>query len=195
MATTPTAQDPIADQALLDACRQGDAKAWEALVQKYERLVLSIPLRLGLTRNEADDIFQVAFTYLLQNLDNIHDGTRLMAWLATVTRRQTWLFIHRARRETPTLDELEDENLSADAAVLGKSDVDRIDRSELTMWLDQGLAHLDKRCRDLLTALFFETDNPVYTDIAAKFSIPVGSIGPTRARCLERLKQLLGEAN
>ena len=118
-----------------------------------------------------------------------------MSWLATVARRQSWLFIHRSRREPPVLDELENKNLNADAVVLGKSDADRIDRWEMTMWLDQGLSNLDQRCRDLLTALYFETDRPVYADIATKFGMPVGSIGPTRARCLEHLKRFLGEAN
>lgn len=193
MTSVSTSQNPQTEQALLAACRQGDAESWETLVRKYERLVLSIPLRLGLTRNEAEDIFQITFTYLLQNLDAIQDSARLVGWLATVARRQTWLFIHRARRETPTLDEMEDEHLSADAAMLGKSDIDRIDRWEMTMWLDQGLASLDKRCRDLLTALYFETDRPVYADIAAKFGMPVGSVGPTRARCLDRLKQFMGD--
>ena len=189
----PTAQDPQTEQRLLDACRQGDAAAWEELVRKYERLVFSIPLRLGLSRNEADDIYQLTFTYLLQNLDAIHDSSRLVGWLATVARRQTWLFIHRARRETPTLDEMEDVHLSADAVMLGQSDIDKIDRWEMTMWLDQGLASLDPRCRDLLAALYFETDRPVYADIAAKFGMPVGSVGPTRARCLARLKQFMND--
>ena len=103
----PTAQDSQAEQRLLAACRQGDAAAWEELVRRYERLVFSIPLRLGLSRSEADDIYQLTFTYLLQNLNAIQDSSRLVGWLATVARRQTWLFIHRARRETPTLDEME----------------------------------------------------------------------------------------
>jgi DNA-directed RNA polymerase specialized sigma24 family protein len=89
------------------------------------------------------------------------------------------------------LDEMEDAHLSADAVLLGKSDIDRIDRAEMTMWLDQGLARLDQRCRELLAALYFEVDQPVYADIAAQFGMPVGSIGPTRARCLEKLRQFL----
>jgi RNA polymerase sigma factor (sigma-70 family) len=193
MPTTTLAQDSRNEQLLLDACRKGDAVAWENLVRQYERLVISIPLRLGLNRNEADDIFQLTFSYLLQNLNVIREASRLVPWLATVARRQSWLYIHRARREMPVLNEMEDQHLSADAAVLGKSDIDRIDRAEMTMWLDQGLSRLDKRCRDLLAALYFETDQPIYADIAAHFGMPVGSVGPTRARCLERLKQFLSE--
>jgi RNA polymerase sigma factor (sigma-70 family) len=186
---------PIADeQTLLDACRRGEAAAWAELVKKYERLVMSIPLRFGLSRVEADDIFQLTFTYLLQNLDGIRDATRLSSWLATVSRRQTWLFVQRSRREMPVLDEMEDSELSADAAVLSESKIDRIDRWELSFWLDQGLSKLSQRCQELLLALYFETDKPIYTEISAKLDIPVGSIGPTRGRCLERLKELLGDA-
>jgi len=189
---SPVLSDPIPDeQTLLDACRRGESSAWDTLVERYERLVMSIPLRLGLNRSEAEDIFQLTFAYLLQNIAGIRDATRLAAWLATVARRQTWLYIQRSRREMPGLEELEEVSMSADWAMLTASDVDRIDRWELSFWLDQGLARLSERCRDLLTALYFETDKPVYADIAAKFNIPIGSIGPTRARCLEKLKELL----
>ena len=190
----PEEQMLTSDTALLEGCRRGEQNTWAEVVRKYERLVYSVPLRLGLSREEASDIFQTTFTYLLQSLDAIRDGERLGGWLATVARRQSWLFIQRSRRETPVLDELEDEHLSADAAVLSNSGIDRLDRWERTMWLDQGLADLGVRCRDLLTALYFDAEQPAYTEVAARFGMPVGSIGPTRARCLEHLKQLL-EAN
>jgi DNA-directed RNA polymerase specialized sigma24 family protein len=66
-----------------------------------------------------------------------------------------------------------------------------MERWELTEWLNHGLLMLNKRCRDLLLALYFETSDPSYSDIAARIGMPVGSVGPTRARCLERLKQIL----
>src|SRR5687768_4689004 len=92
---------PLSDQELILASRQGDAAAWESLVEKYERLVYSIPLNYGLSREDAADIAQITFTILLQSLDSLRDDSRLGAWLAMVARRHTWRLLNRQRRESP----------------------------------------------------------------------------------------------
>lgn len=177
---------------LLRACRDGNPAAWEAVVAKYERLVYSIPLRMGLDRDEAADIFQLTFSALLTSLDAIRDEAKLGGWLATVARRHTWAAIGRSKAELSLSDISTDEaNLAEDAAVLGAPNAGRIQTWEMSLWLDQGLAKLADKCRDLLTALYLDVTEPSYTDLAKRLNIAVGSIGPTRARCLERLRQLL----
>src|SRR4051794_11780506 len=81
---------PESDDDLIRACREGDPHAWDRLLQKYERLVFSIPLNYGLTRDDAADITQLTFMSLIQSLDALHEGSRLGAWLALVARRNTW---------------------------------------------------------------------------------------------------------
>ena len=185
-----TAQNDIlkTDRDLIRACRSGDARAWERLLDKYERLVFSISLNYGLTTDDAADVAQITFTILLQNLDTLPDDIRLPPWLATVARRHTWRLLAQNRREAVNPDE----DLAGNKA-LGEM-VDDRERRELAEWLYQGLSLLDERCRRLLLALYFDAEQPSYAQIADHLKIPIGSVGPTRARCLEQMRQSLHTA-
>ena len=175
----------ITERDLIRACRAGDARAWERLLEKYERLIFSISLNYGLTAEDAADVTQITFTIFLQNLNTLSDEIRLAPWLATVARRHTWRLLARNRREAVNPDE----DLAGNEA-LGGIMYDQ-DRSELIEWLSHGLSLLDDRCRRLLLALYFDAEQPSYAQVADQLSLPIGSIGPTRARCLEQMKQYL----
>lgn len=179
------------DRDLILACRKGRTGAWRDLLKKYERLVYSIPLRYGLSREDAADIAQLTFTILIQNLDDLPLDSRLGAWLSTVARRHTWRLLEANRRESAR-DYLESADLAENAVLLGRSDSESIEHWELTEYLQRGLARLGKPCRELLIALYFQPEQPSYADISGQMGIPLGSIGPTRARCLKRLRQRLG---
>jgi len=180
------------DRDLIVRCRQGSTGAWQRLFNKYERLVYSIPLRYGLSRHDAADITQTTFTILIQSLDTLRDDSRLGPWLATVARRHTWRLMERNRR-TIASEHLDDTSLAESAALLGKSDADSIEHWELSEWLDAGLSKISESCRKLLLALYFQPERSSYAEVAAHLDMPIGSIGPTRARCLKRLRQVLGE--
>ena len=180
------------DRDLIVRCRQGSTGAWQRLFNKYERLVYSIPLRYGLSRHDAADITQTTFTILIQSLDTLRDDSRLGPWLATVARRHTWRLMERNRR-TIASEHLDDTSLAESAALLGKSDADSIEHWELSEWLDAGLSKISESCRKLLLALYFQPERSSYVEVAARLDMPIGSIGPTRARCLKRLRQVLGE--
>ncbi len=182
------ADESATDRDLILACRRGDARAWERLLDAYERLVYSIPLNYGLTADDAADISQATFTILIQSLGRLRDDTRLAPWLATVARRRTWRLLAHKRREMVDAHEDVRERES-----LHGTDDPR-ERWELMQWISQALARLDDRCRQLVLALYFEVERPSYADLAARLSMPVGSVGPTRARCLERLKGWLTES-
>jgi len=176
------------DRDLIRACRAGDARAWERLLNKYEHLVFSISLNYGLTTDDAADVTQITFTILLQNLDTLPDDIRLSPWLATVARRHTWRLLAQNRREAVNPDE----DLAGNKALGGI--VDNRERQELAEWLNQGLSLLDERCRQLLLALYFDAEEPSYAEVADHMKMPIGSIGPTRARCLEQMRQSLHTA-
>jgi RNA polymerase sigma factor (sigma-70 family) len=173
------------DHDLIRACRAGHAHAWERLLDKYERLVFSISLNYGLTTDDAADVTQITFTILLQNLDTLPDEIRLAPWLATVTRRHTWRLLARNRREAVHPEE----DLAANETLGGI--IDYSEHWELAEWLNYGLNMLDERCRQLLLALYFDAQQPSYAQVADYLKMPVGSIGPTRARCLEQMRQSL----
>ncbi len=190
MKRTPVGDDT--DQELIRRCREGSAGAWRRVLNKYERLVYSIPLRLGLSWDDAADVAQITFTILIKNLDSLPDDSRLGPWLATVARRHTWRLMERNRRETVS-ESLDYMLLTQSAVLLGKHDADSIEHWELAEWLDAGLSKLSPRCRELLLALYFQPEQYSYAEIVEHMGMPLGSIGPTRARCLKRLKQILDE--
>lgn len=165
-------------------------------MDKYERLVFSIPLNYGLSREDAADISQLTFTIFLQSLDSLRDDSHLGAWLAAVARRHTWRLMKKSRREKPRESEdLAESGVVAESAAMlfGSGGGDSPERWETVEWLDQGLSRIGERCGKLLRSLYFDEDQPSYTDIAERFGMPIGSIGPTRARCLKRLKEALEE--
>ena len=160
------------------------------MLNKYERLVYSIPLRYGLSRDDAADIAQITFTILIQSLDGLAEDSRLGPWLATVARRHTWRLLERNRREASS-ERLEGTDIAESAVLLGKSDAESIEHWELTEWLDAGLSKISEPCRKLLLALYFQPERSSYAEVAERLDMPVGSIGPSRARCIRRLKQML----
>jgi RNA polymerase sigma factor (sigma-70 family) len=176
---------PADDYDLIQACRRGAALAWDQVLERFERLVYSIPLSYGLSSDDAADIAQTTFTLLLEALDNLRPDTRLSAWLATVARRHTWRMLAQRRRESVGAED----DLADDEGLGGATNPTA--RWEQVVWLEHALSQLDERCRDLLLKLYFAPEQPSYAEVAAQFKMPVGSLGPTRARCLERLKQIL----
>ncbi len=180
------------DRDLVRRCREGSSGAWHQLLNKYERLVYSIPLRYGLSRDDAADIVQITFTILMQSLDNLSDDSRLGPWLVTVARRHTWRLLERNRREGAS-DYLDGSDVAESAVLLGKTDADSIEHWELAQWLDAGLSKMGASCRELLLALYFQPERSSYAEVAERLNMPIGSIGPRRARRLKSLRQVLGE--
>ena len=176
------------DRELLQACRRDDGRAWNELLEKYERLIFSIALSYGLSTADAADITQLTFSIFLESMDDLADDSNLKAWLATVARRHTWRLMRRRRRERvhgPT--DLGDSLYM----IPDESGERKLERWELIDWLQQGLNRLDERCRNLLLALYFAPGRPTYAEVAEELDMAVGSVGPTRARCLERLRAAL----
>lgn len=174
-------------------CRQGDARAWEAVVRAYERLVYSIPLNLGLSAEDADDVTQATFGVLLSSLDSLTEPDRLGAWLSTVARRQSIRVIEAHQRER---------RRAGAAAAEAQTNVDDSAAHQIVddvEWVHQGLSRLSDRCQRVLAELFFSEPagtagvdgGTVYEAAAARLGMPVGSIGPTRKRCLESLREAL----
>ncbi len=180
----------LTDDDLIQACRKGDSHAWEIVVDKYKRLVFSIPLNYGLSREDAADITQITFTILFESLDQLYPNARLAPWLSTVARRHSWRMLERYRREHTNDDEALEHNLTNSIDHAGYDD---LERGEKLAWLDKGFAQLDERCARLLLLLYFSPNKPSYAEVAAELNMPVSSVSPIRARCLKKLKKVLGK--
>jgi len=173
-------RDAHSDLELLSACRTGDQDAWEVLVERYERLVFSVALRNGVTREEAADITQMTFIALLESIEKLREEQRVASWLMTVARRLAWRQRRRSEQECHWGERVH-------------SSEDPIAAWERVAVLHEGLQQLGRACRDLLLALYFDPASPSYAAVAKRLGRPVGGIGPMRARCLQRLRALLGE--
>jgi len=179
-------------QLVLD-CRRGDQLAWEKLIQRYQRLIYTIPLRAGLDEDQAAEIFQDVFTTLFQKLNDIEEPEKLQAWLVTTARRKTWRTISKAERER--VIDVSSGQLADDAEPVFR-DESPLPDEQLLMLEEQhrvrlAVSLLDERCRTLVQMLFYNSEPLSYQEIAAALQIPEGSVGPTRARCLGKLLRLL----
>ncbi|MDH5519311.1 MAG: sigma-70 family RNA polymerase sigma factor [Acidimicrobiia bacterium] len=171
---------------LLSACRDGDAEAWSLLVDRYHNLVYAIAVREGLSPEDSADLTQSTFEALLAQLDRIRDDEKVASWLMTVARRKAWRVRSRRGQQTS----LPEESM---AVATDWYDDDPADDVSRMLWVYEALSQLDDKCRNLITVLYFDPRSPSYAEIAARLRRPVGSIGPSRARCLARLRLILGE--
>jgi len=167
---------------LLAAAATGDDRATEALIQRYSGLVWSIAWNYHLSSADAADVSQVVWMRLVENIGRIRQPDSLGAWLASVTRHECLRVLRRSEREVATADEFDlDEHVGGD-------DIDRALLSEeRDAALRQAFACLPPRWRSLLEALM-DAPSASYEQVAEAVGMPIGSIGPTRQRCLERLR-------
>jgi RNA polymerase sigma factor (sigma-70 family) len=161
-------------------------ETWRRLLEKYERLVFSVPRKYGLSADDAADITQLTFTILVQSIDGLPEDSKLGGWLTTVARRHTWRLLERNRRQGIGKHAVLDENTVG-------GDTETLENWELGEWLYKGLSMIGRRCRDLLFALYLDPNQPSYAEVAKHLGMAIGSVGPTRIRCLERLRRVLDE--
>jgi RNA polymerase sigma factor (sigma-70 family) len=167
------------DNELIERCIKGDQAAWKDLIARYQRLVYSIAHTICSHPDDASDVFQQVWLELYQHLTDLRNVEALPAWLMTVTRRRCYALLNAKRGIEPLDEDLPD--LSQ-----------KLSRIEHEHALEQALDQLPQRCRQLIDLLYFNIEEPSYAEIAGKMNMPVASVGPTRARCLEKLRKLLG---
>ncbi|HEY4424471.1 MAG TPA: sigma-70 family RNA polymerase sigma factor [Pyrinomonadaceae bacterium] len=188
--------DPInymqaTDKELVMSCRQGNESSWQALVDRYQRLVYAVPRRAGLNEDQAGEVFQEVFVTLFEKMNEITQPDRLHAWLVTTARRKTWRLLSKERSHQSIQTGEDDEPLVVvDDSPLPDEALVRLEEQHRVR---TALASLDDRCQQLLTMLYYQTETPPYSEIAAMLGMPEGSIGPTRARCFKKLLKLLGK--
>jgi RNA polymerase sigma factor (sigma-70 family) len=169
-------------QALISAASGGNQAAWGEIVDRFTGLVWATARAHRLSATDAADVAQTTWLRLVENLDRIHDPERLGAWLATTARHECLRLIRLRGRELPT----------SEASLFDKPADDPIDTRLLTRERDaallRALTTLGENCQTLLR-LLAAVDAPSYDEVGAALGMPVGSIGPTRARCLEKLRR------
>jgi len=173
------------DAELVARCMSGEQAAWAALVERHGALVWAVARRAGLGSEDAADVFQNTWTIALEELTRIREPAHFARWLGRVARHQS-MRVRRgygiARKALPKV---------------AREDVDRTVPDEALVSLEQrgrvhaALAQVGERCGELLKLLYLESVRPAYSEIAERLGMRIGSIGPTRARCLQQLRGML----
>lgn len=179
--------DDSTDTRLVQECLQGNEEAWSALIDKYKRLIYSIPVKLGFSPDEATDVFQEICLELLSDLPRLREPRALPKWLMQVTIHKCAYLKQRDRRRQAHTTNGDDDMLAevADAGRLSDEILVDLVREQA---LRDAVSTLPPRCRRLVQMLFFESPARPYKDIARSLTVACGSIGFMRGRCLQRLR-------
>ncbi len=169
----------------------GDEVAWRGLVARFSNLVWAVARAHRLANADAADVYQTTWLRLAEHIGRIEHPERVGAWLATAARRECLQSLRSAAKTAPT-DDMDRLDITAAvgnpteeavlAAETGREDAARA----AAMW--RAFERLSGRCRELLRILM-ASPPPSYAEVAAALGLPLGSIGPTRARCLQRLRE------
>jgi RNA polymerase sigma factor (sigma-70 family) len=170
---------------LLAAARDGSEDALGQIVTELSPLLWQVARAAGLSSGDAEDVLQTTWMRLVAHLGDIYDSTALTGWLVTTAKREAWRVRAVERRQVPagqeSFAELPDQGPGSEEQVI-------VDDQRRTLWA--AIGQLSVRCQELLRIIAF-TPRPDYAAVAAALGMKVGSIGPTRGRCLAKLRELL----
>jgi RNA polymerase sigma factor (sigma-70 family) len=171
---------------LVSAAKQGNQDALGEIVTELSPLLWHVARAAGLSSGDAEDVLQTVWMRLLAHLDDIQTPAALTGWLVVTTRREAWRVRAAERRQRPADQELfaalPDQGPGAEEQVI-------IDEQRRSLWV--AFSQLSQRCQELLRIVAF-VPRPDYAVVTAELGMPAGSIGPTRGRCLAKLRALLG---
>ena len=185
----PVTSSPTDDTALLAGVARRDSAAWDRFVGRFAPLVLATVQRAGCRQGEDEEVVQTTWQHLYDHAPRIGAPRSLPAWLVRTARHEAWRTVRR-RAHGATLEADVGRERAAATDPPAEVDVDRMERAQLVR---DGVDALGGRCGPLLRRLFLSEDEPDYGEVSRALDIPIGSIGPTRGRCLTRLAAWLAE--
>jgi RNA polymerase sigma factor (sigma-70 family) len=170
---------------LLSAARAGSEDALGQIVSELSPLLWQVARSAGLSQGDAEDVLQTVWMRLITHLDGIHDAGALTGWLVTTTKRESWRVRAAGRKQLPA-----DQDLFADLPDKGPGSEEQVilEDQRRELWVAIGM--LSRRCQELLRIMAFAPRSD-YATVAAALGMRVGSIGPTRGRCLAKLRAVL----
>jgi len=173
--------ESVPDNELIGRCLRRDQVAWRELIRRYRRLIYSIPIAYRLP--DPDEIFQSVAVKLFQHLGKLKKRESLGAWI-TITARRECLATKKRQQRSLSIEDHPETEFAEDAPDV----VQAIDDLECEHTLLIAMEKLDALCRALLRALYIEDPTPSYKEVAERLERPIGSLGPTRGRCLGKLR-------
>jgi RNA polymerase sigma factor (sigma-70 family) len=177
------------DEWLVQGCIHGDPRAWQKLIDKYKRLIYSIPIKYGASSEDAADVFQAVCIEVLNSLPQLKSAQSLRSWLITLTIRQAY----RWKKKQSNHVELDAMEPDVAEGIACTSHADTLTQLEQEQIVREVVAQLPPRQRELVRLLFFEQPALPYTEVAQRLGLATGSIGFIRGRCLDKLRKALLE--
>ena len=180
-----------ADADLVRRCRGNDQKAWDELVNRYQRLIFAIPKRSGLSDEQASDVFQEVFLTLFEKIGEIKQPERIRSWLVTTAKFKTWAVVRGSRGfySPETEEEMAAEMASIpDHSPLADEMLIELEEQHL---IRTALHKLEETCRQILSMLYLVEPAASYADVASAIGVGETSISPMRTRCLKKLQTIL----
>ncbi|MFZ5980585.1 MAG: RNA polymerase sigma factor [Candidatus Zixiibacteriota bacterium] len=172
---------------LVKRCLRGEKQAWVSLIEIISPVIFSICRKMKLSREESFDIYGQVCYLLLQNISRLKDEEKVISYVATITRREIYALYRKSK-----IFEYLDESVLSNISREGIPDQDQIlEATRRGEKLMKALVLLPERDYKLIMTLFFDKTEPSYKETSRKLGIPVSSIGPTRARSLEKLLKIL----
>ncbi|MDQ6786925.1 MAG: sigma-70 family RNA polymerase sigma factor [Acidobacteriota bacterium] len=181
------------DAELVRACRRGDQAAWNALVERYQRLIFTVPRRAGLSEEQSADVFQEVFLTLFEKLDEIREPEKIRSWIVTTAKFKTWSAVRGEKGfyAPDTEEEMEREMASlADEAPLADALLIELEEQHQ---IRTALGELEERCRKILSLIYLTEPAASYAEVAKIIGVGETSISPLRARCLQKLAKVLNK--
>jgi RNA polymerase sigma factor (sigma-70 family) len=175
------------DERLVAACLNGDDDAWAALIDRYRRLIYSIPIRYGASPEDAADIFQLVCLELFAHLRELRKAGALRGWIATVATHQSYHWKQKHRRRA----DREVTNVDFEALEIEPAVVEVIDAAADEQMVRDATARLSPRCQEMIRLLFYTEPPLPYKEVARLLGLAVGSIGFIRGRCLQHLAKAM----
>lgn len=167
------------------AWKDGDRAVLEEFVRRVSPILWQVVRSYGLDQASAEDVVQTTWMTLIRKSEQVRDDRAVLRWLTVTARREAWRTAQLRGRANPTEDSVIEMSLpparSTEAEVLDS-------QTQRSLW--QNVGKLDERCQHLLRVVAFQ-DRPDYATLATQLDMPIGSIGPTRSRCLAKLRTLM----
>ncbi|MEZ5307493.1 MAG: sigma-70 family RNA polymerase sigma factor [Pyrinomonadaceae bacterium] len=183
----------VTDEVLVEQCRVGNEHAWETLVGRYQNLLYSIVLRTGVDTDAASDVLQDVFVTLFRKIETLESPEYVRAWLITTTRHKTINLIQRHLKVRPDQMPEDVDGRMSEPPDLSATPEELLLETETERQIESALEALDERCRRLLGLLYLCENTLSYDEVARSMEMPVGSIGPTRARCVAKLVEFMSD--
>ncbi len=179
------------DAELISACRRGDEAAWNELVDRYQRLIFTVPRRAGLSEEQSADILQEVFLTLFEKLDEIEQPEKIRSWVVTTAKFKTWgavrsekgFYIPKTEGEMEAeMANLPDTSPLADAVLI------ELEEQHLIRTV---VMEMEERCRKIISMIYLQDSAATYAEVAREIGVGETSISPLRARCLKKLAKIL----